>query len=375
MHQGGSGSDGRRKEVGLKERAEDDPKRGFRNTRQFILKVLEAGEHPNDPPPKELLPLRIESEKRTAGSDEQSRFSDPYGGFLVPEGFSPDLMKLDPEADPMGAFTTRIPMTAPAIRVPYRVDKDHTSSVSGGLTVSRREESAAVTASRMEVAMLRLEAHSLFGLAYATEEILSDSPISFAALLAAGFADEFASTIINERLNGTGVGEFQGVMNSPALLSITQETDQASKTVVLDNIVKMFARCWRPGNAIWLANQTLIPQLTTLNQAVGTGGQVMWFENAREGLPAMLLGRPLIFTEYCKALGTKGDLVFGNWSQYLEGLYQPMRSAESIHVRFERHERAFKFWLRNAGHCWWDAALTPKNGDTLSPFVTLDART
>jgi len=46
--------------------------------------------------------------------------------------------------------------------------------------------------------------------------------------------------------------------------------------------------------------------------------------------------------------------------------------AESMNVRFVNHERAFKFWLRNAGAPWWRAALTPRESTTtLSPFVVL----
>jgi len=64
-----------------------------------------------------------------------------------------------------------------------------------------------------------------------------------------------------------------------------------------------------------------------------------------------------------------------NWSQYLEGTYENLQSAESIHVRFLNHETTFKFWLRNAGAPWWRTVLTPKkSASTLSPFVVLAAR-
>ena len=69
-----------------------------------------------------------------------------------------------------------------------------------------------------------LDAHMLFGLSYATEEILMDSPTSFSALLAAGFSDQFTYHIVDERLNGTGVGEFMGILTSPCLVSVSKET-------------------------------------------------------------------------------------------------------------------------------------------------------
>ena len=344
-----------------------DPKKGFRTPRDFITSVLGAGM--GRPVDARLGILAA------AGSDEQSTFADPYGGYLVPQGFSATLTQLDPETDPIAGRTTMVPMEQPALNISARVDKNHSTSVSGGLTVTRREESASITASRMTLERLKFVAYSLFGLSYVTEELLTDSPTTFAALLAAGFSDEFTSHMIDERLNGTGVGEHLGVLNSACLIPQAKESQQAADTIELKNIQKMRSRCWRYENAIWLANHDTYPQLGDLNQAIGTGGTNVWQPSIIEDRPDMLLGRPIFFTEYCQTLGDKGDIVLGNWSQYLEGVLQPMQSAESMHVRFLNHERTFKFWLRNAGLPWWTSALTPKNSTvTLSPFVTLAAR-
>lgn len=349
--------------------SENDPMRGFKTPRDFVSAVMSAGM--GDRVDEKLLPLR----QAAAGSDEHSGSDNNYGGFLVPEGMSPDFLQVDPEDDPMINSVRRVPMDNKSVKFNYRVDKDHSSSVSGGLQVTRKAETVAGTLSRMQTGQFDLTAHSLFGFAAATEEILVDSPRSFAALIAAGFSQEFTSKIIDERLNGTGVGEFQGILGSPALISVAAETGQDAATIEYNNIVKMVARCWGYGNAIWIANHTTLPQLATLSAPAGTGGNAMiWQPSAREGSPSTLMGRPIVFTEYCKALGTVGDIVLFNGNEYIEGIYQPLQSAESMHVRFMEHERLFKFWMRNAGSPWWDSPLTPKNGDTLSPFVALATR-
>jgi len=349
-----------------REAFEQDPKKGFKTPREFLGCVIDAGRG-------RTLDKRLAF--LAAGSDEARGNSDPAGGFLVPEGFSPELLKIDPEDDPMGGMTTNIPMANPIVKIPARVDTTHTTSVTGGLVVTRRPETIAGSSSQMTLSQVALEAHSLFGLGYASEEILTDSPISFAALLEAGFSEQFTSHLVNERFFGTGIGEFLGINNSPCLVSVAKETGQSAATILYENVVKMRSRVWGYGNAIWHANHDTLPQLMLMNMAVGTGGVPVWQPSAREGEPDMLLGRPLKFTEYTKTLGTKGDLVCANWSQYLEGTYQPLDSEESIHVRFVNHERTFKFWLRNAGSPWWKAALTPKNSTaTLSPFVVLDTR-
>jgi HK97 family phage major capsid protein len=318
---------------------------------------------------------------KAVGSDEARAISDPYGGFLIPPAYSPDLLKIEPENDPIGSRVRVVPMGSPIVKITARVDKNHTSSVSGGLTVTRKPETVAGTPSQMEFEQVTLEAHTLFGLSYATEEILRDSPISFTALLASGFSDQFIYHMIKERLYGTGVGEFLGVLTAldasslGPTISIVPETGQPADTIVYENVLKMRAQCWGYSKAVWLANHDTMPQLMLLNQAVGVGGLPVWQPSAREDHPDMLLGRPLFFSEYAKTIGDQGDIGIYNWNEYLEGTLQPMQNEESIHVRFVNHERAFKFWMRNAGAPWWRTALTPAfSTKKLSPFVVLDAR-
>lgn len=272
-------------------------------------------------------------------------------------------------------------MASPTVDMIARTDKDHTASVSGGFTVSRRAETAAATASRAGLEMVSLKAASLFGLAYATEELLSDSVVSFLAIIEAGFRDQFGAHLLNEKLRGGGGNEYLGILTALAsaslgpTVSVAKEAGQAADTVVSQNVIKMAARCWGFDNAIWLANHDTRPQLYTLSITVGTAGVLLYQPSRGEGFPDMLLGRPVFYTEYASKVGDQGDLILGNFSQYLEGLYQPLQSAESVHVRFSNHERALKFWLRNAGAPWWRAPLTPaKSTATLSPFVVLDAR-
>ena len=209
----------------------------------------------------------------------------------------------------------------------------------------------------------------------ATEEIVEDAPIAVAGIIAKGVRDEMTAKISDERLKGSGVGEYLGITNSGAMISVGKETNQIADTIVYNNIINMRSRCWGYRNAIWLANHDCLPELARLNQAVGTGGQLVWMPNAREDVPDVLLGRPLIFTEFAQTIGDQGDLILANFREYLEGIYQPLRADESIHVRFVNAERTFRFWLRNAGTPWWSSALTPKNSSiTLSPFIQLDAR-
>jgi HK97 family phage major capsid protein len=344
-----------------------DPKRGFNDHKEFFGSVMKYGM--TGRMDERLKPLAA------AGSDEQGVYSDPYGGFLVPHGVAPGILSLAPEDDPLAGLVTRVTMSAPSISYNARVDKNHSTSVSGGLTVTRRPETVAGTSSRMAFEQVTLKANGEFGFAFATEEILADSPQSFVDILSAGFRDEFAAFAMRERINGAGSGQGLGFLQAACKIEVAKETGQPAATIQKTNIDKMAARCWRYGRAVWIANHNTRVQLKGLVQVVGTGGNaVPYFVSSPDGNGATLDGRPIYFTEFAKTLGTAGDLILVVPSEYLEATYQGEQFAESMHVRFSEHERAFKFYRRTDRRPWWTSALTPENGDTLSPIVTLATR-
>jgi HK97 family phage major capsid protein len=234
----------------------------------------------------------------------------------------------------------------------------------------------------METELIELQATALMGVSYATEEILRDSAISIGALLEAGFREEFGSKIMQERLTGTGAGQFLGILNSPALVSVAKETVpvvQAADTVVWENIVKMWNRLWaksRP-NAAWYIHQDVLPQLQTMGMTIGVGGVPVYLPaTGAAGSPySTLMGRPVIEIEQADTVGDQGDVMLLDLTQYLMIDKGGMEAASSIHVRFLYGENTFRFILRTDGQPIWNSPLTLFNSSTtVSPFVVLDAR-
>ncbi len=356
-----------------------DPMRGFKSHRDFFLAVKNAGH--GGKPPANLRSLSARhgcqadgapvKQYATAGSDEQSGFADPYGGFLVPRMTQPGVLQVGNDGNSLSAYTRKVPMGSPKVAFNARVDKDHSTSVSGGLLVYRRAEASSVTAKRVQFEQVELNADPLMGVSYSTEELLSDSPESIAAILEAGFGQEFDAKIVKEILNGTGVGEYLGVRRSGALVTVSKEVGQAADTITWANLIKVRARSWGYGNAIWVANPDTLPAMMSIVQP---GSTIPMFTQDAAGV-SRLFGRPVIFTEFAETLGDLGDLLLLNLQEYLEGEYEPITGVSSMHVRFVEHEMAFKFTKRCAGSPWWRTALTPAKGtNTLSPFLVLEAR-
>ncbi len=350
--------------------ADDDPKRGFKNHIEFYNAVMVAAKNGLNPEkmPKNLVPLF-----NAVGSDEARVSSNPDGAFQIPPAFLPGVKETDPQAlqNDTGMMTMSIPMETDTVYMNARVDKDHSSSVSGGIRVYRRAEAETVNPSKMKFEQIELHAVSLMGISYATEEVLERSPSSFSAILQRGFNDERISKLNYERIWGSGVGEYLGFMNSDSLITVAKEDSQTADTINGTNLIKMKMRCWGYNNAVWMANQDTELQLTSAHVALTNTDLIKLYNPDTQ----RLLGRPVLFDENMATVGDLGDLSLVNWNEYLEGQLGGTTFADSVHVRFIYHERCFKFVMYNDGAPWWRSPLTPKkSSNTLSPFVTLAKR-
>ena len=165
-----------------------------------------------------------------------------------------------------------------------------------------------------------------------------------------------------------------GILNSPALISVAKQSGQSAATIVGENVANMWSRfpvpCRRRG--MWFCNEDAEAQLETL---AGASGLALYMPAGTGGNPYPLLkGRPLIALEQCPALGAVGDIVLADLSQYVL-IDNGVKSALSVHARFDTDEVVFRFVWRVDGKSAYSTPITPYNGSsTRSPFVCVAAR-
>lgn len=87
------------------------------------------------------------------------------------------------------------------------------------------------------------------------------------------------------------------------------------------------------------------------------------------------MGRPVLPMEQAGALGTTGDILLIDPSQYDWIEKGNLRSETSIHVLFDTDQTCFRFTLRASGTPTWDTPVTAYKGETArSPYVALAPR-
>jgi HK97 family phage major capsid protein len=211
-----------------------------------------------------------------------------------------------------------------------------------------------------------------------SEESIEDAP-SMTAFLNKKVPEKMAFAINYAIVQGNGAGKPLGIMNSPALVSVAKETGQLADTLETANLLKMYSRMYGPSRsrAVWLINQDIEPQLFQLT--MGTNSMPVYLPpNGLAQAPfATIMGRPVIPTQACETIGDQGDIIFADLSQYMTVTKTNggVRQEVSMHLWFDQDMLAFKFVFRVGGQPWWSAAVSPRDGsNTLSPFVTLDAR-
>lgn len=307
--------------------------------------------------------------------------SGPAGGYLVDSDRNNSILSRVYESGQLLSRVAVDQVGPNANGMTYYADAETsraTGSRHGGVRGYWVAENSAVTASSPTFRTMELKLKKAGALVYATDELLSDVS-ALQSYVMRLLPEELRFLVEDAIVNGDGSGTPLGFLQGNGKVSVAKETGQAATTVVTENLDKMWSRLWARSqrNSIWLINQDVQPQLFGLNRDVGTGGSLVFSPpGGISGAPyGTLFGRPVIVHESMATLGTVGDIVLVDPSQYQMIEKGGIDSASSIHVRFTQGEQTFRFFWRIDGQPTWDSALTPfKGSNTVAPVITLATR-
>lgn len=306
---------------------------------------------------------------------------DSAGGFLVFEQNWNQIFELGLEDSIVrrnGAFI--IPMTSDTLNVPRINDTTHSTSVYGGVRAYWTEEAGSKTSSEPVWGDCKLTAHELSGYTAASNALLADAAVSLEAIIRRLFGSAWPYFEDVAFINGNGVGQPLGFLQSGALIAVTRQANNAVRWLDITNIWGRVLPTSRK-KGIWIINHEVLPHLIRMvaeNAApAATAGSVIWInpqQGAANQIPGTILGRPFFESEKVPAIGSQGDIGFYDLNHYLIGDRQPLAIDASTHIYFLNNKTAWRFVLRVDGQPWLQSPLTPRNGTaTLSPFVCLSS--
>jgi HK97 family phage major capsid protein len=311
------------------------------------------------------------------------------GGFLVPEVLRSEILMLSLETSVMRPNATVIPMDSLRVPLPSIDDTSHASNVFGGVAAYWTEEGAALEASAPAFSRVVLEARKLTAYTAIPNELLQDSVSPLDVWFNTFFPQAVSFFEDNGFINGTGVGEPQGILNAPGAVSVSAGS---SGHVQFKDIAQAFSRMWPASlrRAMWVCAPDVLPELIQLAVSADASGTTVappgWLQAYQaigapgggngDGFNYTLMGRPLRVSEKVPALGgsSAGALTLVDPTYYLIGDRQAMQVAASDQFLFNQDMIAYRVIQRLDGRFWLQSPLTPANGstNTLSPLVKID---
>lgn len=245
----------------------------------------------------------------------------------------------------------------------------------GGLRSYWVNEADQATSSKPKFSLSTLTPKKQIVLVHLTDELLNDMG-ALAQYLLIALGKEVAFKTTDGVVAGDGSGKPQGILYSPAKITVDKVGGQSSATVVSRNITDMKARFWvgsrQRSTPAWFCNSDVEAVLPTMTVTVGAAGSLSYLYDHATG---KMLGYPVIPIEQCNALGTEGDLILADMMEYWIAWRDRGSLFSSMHLKFLTDESTIRLTVRVDGQGSWGSAVTPLHGtSTQSPFVTLQTR-
>lgn len=305
------------------------------------------------------------------------------GGFMIQTEFANTILQRLYELGEIAKRVFRLQIGAQynGTKIPGIDETSRaTGSRWGGVQAYWVGEGDQATATKPKFRLIELDLKKLMATWYVTDEMLQDAAV-LTGIANEAFAQELLFMTEDAVIHGTGAGQPLGILNAKCTVQVSKEKGQANQTILYQNLLNMWQSMWARSRqeAAWFINQEIEPQLYSVNQVIGTAGAPVYLPpGGISGAPySTLFGRPVVPVEYCEGLGTPGDIILADFSQYVMADKNAMQQASSMHVRFLTDEMTFRLTYRVDGEPVWQAPLTPFKtalNTVRSPFITLAQR-
>ena len=245
-----------------------------------------------------------------------------------------------------------------------------TSTVFGGVQAYVVEEGATIPNTKPQLRQIRLGLKKLAALAYVTDEQMRDAQFT-GSLIERAFA--LAIARLREKMI------IENVIANPGTTTIAKESGQSAATVVGKNFLKMRNALISTSrrNAVWTMHPDVAAELPEMYLSGAHTDKFIYMPENGISVAGYdrLFGREILESDYCSALGTKGDVLYWNPMEYLEIYKGGVETAASIHVAFDTAQMAFRAISYVNGMCKYDEGVTLVNSAVKrASYVTLATR-
>ena len=252
---------------------------------------------------------------------DMSVISDPQGGFSVPAEISERIVSRQFDTTPMRQLATVMSISSDAVEMLRDTSEADAQWVSELGTRSDTDQGA--------IGRIRIPVHELFAQPKATQKLLDDSILNVEEWLVGRVASKFSRRENTAFVSGDGVGQPRG------FLSYTTQavSDTTRSWGVLEHVATGVDAAFAPSNAAdtlitlmnklkagylskaaWLMPRSVVDAVRKFKES-GTGAYI-WQPSLQAGLPATLLGYPVVLAEDMPSISSGSlSVAFGNFEE------------------------------------------------------------
>lgn len=267
-------------------------------------------------------------------------------GTTVQSTFVREVMESLRESSPLLQAGARIITTASGEKMEWPVKNGR---LIASKMVEATNDTATYTKSNMSFTRWDIDAHKVGVMAEATQEMLEDSALPLASLIATDIGEAIADEIAVKLLKGGGnaVNEASGLvpaitLNAGTLSLASTGTTASDKFVELQHaIISKYRR-----QAYFYTSDAGVLYLRKLKDA---DGRYLWQPATVAGQPDTFLGKPITTDPNMGWAAGQVGVVYGDFSKYLVRFVRTVQVTRSDEYGFDRDVVAWKARLRYDG--------------------------
>jgi len=274
-----------------------------------------------------------------------AKVTNTTGSNLIDQEF---FAQLQMEAMPVPQVVDRvrvIPTKSGDVEIPTLTQTDGSGKF-GGISFSWITEAAAKPDQNATWSKVRIQTHELAGSMQVSERLLSRSMINIEQLLIELSRGDLRYVLDTAIISGTGTGQPLGVIND----GIRHIARTALNTVGYQDLVNLVYELPPEdrARAIFVMNDAVEKDLLG---DVDSDGKPLYSASTANGIYDRLVGRQFVSNVNSPALGSEGDIIFGDWSAYVLAMEDDIVFARSPHYTLTNYLMTYKAFLVAGGRC------------------------
>lgn len=275
---------------------------------------------------------------------------------LVPEEYIARLLELPTEPTHILGMATVIPTDTGTVTLPRLVQTD--ANEYGGMSFEVISEGAEKPETEPEFEQIEITAYEIAGYTEISQRMLSRSAIDLEALLGRLYRSGVNDYLDSLFLTGTGVGQPTGIVNTAGIRTVNRA---AANDVDYDDLVELKHAVLphhRDAARFFIHDDVEL----NLEKDKDSQNRPLFSASTAAGPYDRLVGYPYNVTLRQPAIGSDGDVIFGDVREYAIATEEEIVVKRSEHYKFRENLIAFVVYCVMGGRLWQPRAMAILEG-------------